>query len=82
MMNNREIYRNVFKKIFGAEDSVLDENFAFATTDQWDSMTHLTLINELEDQFDILFETEDILHFGSFENGMKILEKYGVNFDD
>ena len=44
-------------------------------------MTHLTLISELEATFDVLFETEDILHFGGFLNGMKILAGYGVDFD-
>ena len=36
------------------------------------------LISELEDAFDIMFESEDILHYGSYENGKAILRKYGV----
>ena len=58
----------------------LNETFNFNDVATWDSLTHLTLISELEETFGVMFETEDILHFGGFENGMKILARYGVNF--
>jgi len=44
----------------------------------WDSMAHMELIALLEDTFNIMFETEDILHYGSYENGKTIIKKYGV----
>ena len=39
------------------------------------------LISELEDTFDVLFDAEDILHYGSYLNGIEILKRYGVDFD-
>ena len=54
--------------------------FNFKDVEKWDSLTHLTLISELEDAFDVLFETDDILHFGGFMNGIEILKRYGVEF--
>ena len=42
---------------------------------------HLTLIAELEEKFDIMFSADDILHFGSYLNGMKLLQRYGVDCD-
>ncbi len=44
-----------------------------------DSAAHLSLISELEDAFDVMFESEDVLHYGSYENGKAILRKYGVD---
>ena len=79
-MNNKDKYIEVFMRIFNVDKDILDENFTFANIDSWDSMTHLTLISELEDTFDVMFETEDILHFGGYENGMKILASYGIVF--
>ncbi len=79
-MANLEKYTQIFEDIFGVDESELNEDFTFAAVDEWDSMTHLTLIAELEDAFEVMFETEDILHFGGFENGKKILENYGVDF--
>ena len=79
-MSNNEKYNDVFIQVFGVSKSELDENFTFKNIETWDSLTHLTLISELEDTFDVMFETDDILHFGGYLNGMKILAKYGVEF--
>lgn len=42
------------------------------------SVAHLNLISELEDTFDTMLETEDILHYGSYLNGLEILRRNGV----
>ncbi len=80
IMSNMEKYTNVFTEVFGVDASVLDSGFTFENVEEWDSLSHLTLISELEETFDIMFETDDILHFGGFMNGIDILKKYGVIF--
>lgn len=79
-MSNLEKYNNVFKTVLGASENELNENYTFSGIARWDSVAHLSLITELEDTFDVMFESEDILHYGSYLNGIKILEKYGVQF--
>ena len=46
---------------------------------EWDSIGHMTLISALEEKFKISIETDDIINFSSFNEGKKILKKYGVN---
>ena len=75
-MNTRK-YNESFKKIFG-EHAVLNDDFKFGSAPGWDSMAHMELIALLEDTFHIMLDTEDILHYGSYENGKNILKKYGV----
>ena len=77
-MNNLETYNQVFKDVFFVSENELNESFTFKNIEAWDSMTHLTLISELESAFDVMFETDDILHFGGYMNGMEILKRYGV----
>lgn len=77
-MTNFEKYKDVFVRIFGVNPDILDETFTFKDVDIWDSVAHLSLISELEEVFDVMFESEDILHFGSYENGINILRKYGI----
>lgn len=79
-MNNLKKYKNIFVEIFDVDEAALDDHFTFKEVDSWDSMTHLSLISELEDAFDVMFETDDILHFGGYMNGMEILKRYGVDF--
>ena len=80
IMSNKEKYQIVFMTIFNVDAEELNDTFNFKDVDKWDSLTHLTLISELEYTFDVIFETDDILHFGGYENGMKILTRYGVEF--
>ena len=77
-MSNLEKYNDVVMKVFNANQDQLNEQFTFQEIPQWDSVAHLSLITELEDAFDIMFDSEDILHFGSYENGKKVIEKYGI----
>ena len=77
-MTNLEQYNKIFMDVLGADETVLNENFTFKDVPQWDSVAHLSLISELEEAFDVMFEPDDILHYGSYENGKKILEKYGI----
>ena len=79
-MNNRQKYIEAFKTIFEVSEDKLDNSFNFKDVEEWDSLRHMTLISELEDAFDVMFETEDILHFGGFMNGIEILKRYGVEF--
>ena len=41
----------------------------------------MTLVSQLEDTFDIMMETDDIIDFESYEKGLDILKKYHVDFD-
>ena len=77
-MTNLEKYNSIFMNVLGVDESVLNDSFTFTDVPQWDSVSHLSLITELEDAFDIMFDSEDILHYGSYENGKSILSKYGV----
>ena len=43
-------------------------------------LTYKKIIYLLEDEFDVLFESEDILHYGSYLNGIEILKRYGIEF--
>ena len=56
------------------------EKYTNVFVELWDSVGHMTLIAALEDTFDIMMETDDIVDFSSFEKGKEILEKYGIKF--
>lgn len=81
-MSNLKKYNQIFMEIFGVEEAELNDSFTFQDVDAWDSMTHMTLISELEENFDVMYETEDIIHYGSYKNGIEILKKYGISFEE
>ena len=81
-MTNLEKYDEIFINVLNTTKDCLNEKFTFRDVVQWDSVAHLSLISELEDAFDVMFDSEDILHYGSYENGKKILEKMGIDFNE
>ena len=80
-MSNLEKYKNVFMEVFEVDENVLNESFTFNDVEMWTSVAHLSLVTELENAFDIMFDSEDILNYGSYLNGIEILKKYGVSFE-
>ena len=79
-MNNMEKYTQVFVEMFGkSADEV--KNLHYQDIIEWDSVGHMTLVSSLEDTFDIMLETDDIIDFESYEKGIEILKKYNVDFE-
>ena len=78
-MTNLEKYNDVFCKVLNISESKL-AGLTYRSINEWDSVGHMSLIAGLESTFDIMFDTEDILDFNSYEHGKEILEKYDVLF--
>lgn len=76
-MENMEKYVQVFTEVFGVEAQNA-AGMRYQDSDGWDSIGHMNLISQIEDAFDIMFDTDDILAFDSFERGKEILKKYDV----
>lgn len=78
-MTNIEKYVNAFVTVFEIGEEQV-EGLEYQSIPQWDSVGHMGLVAELEDSFDIMMDTDDIIDFSSFEKGKEILAKYHVEF--
>ena len=79
-MTNKEKYTNAFVETFEitAEQCV---GLQYTGISAWDSVGHMELVAVIEDAFDIMMDTDDIIDLSSYEKGMEILsEKYNVEF--
>lgn len=52
--------QDVCKDVFEDEAIVITENTSAKDIEAWDSLTHLTLINELEETFNIAFTLDEV----------------------
>ncbi len=77
-MSQNEKYINSFIDALGIEKNIVNENLKYNEIPEWDSIGHMTLISNLEDAFEISFETDDIVDFSSFNKGKEILKKYNI----
>ena len=78
-MNNLDKYRNAFVEGLGISEEQVD-GLTFQSIPEWDSVGHMGLIAALEEAFDIVFDTDDIVELSSFEKGKEILAKYDIEF--
>lgn len=76
-MSNLETYNRIFTETFEVSEDIL-VGYKYQDTPSWDSVGHMTMIASLEDAFDIMMDTDDIIEFASWEKGKEILKKYEV----
>lgn len=79
-MTNEEKYLNVFKEILNVTEAQVSD-LTYQGVENWDSVGHMALISALEEAFDIMMDTDDIIDFSSYEKGKEILaSNYEVEF--
>lgn len=76
-MTNLEKYNKAFTESFGIEESRL-VGLEYQAIPAWDSVGHMGLVAAIEDEFDIMMDTDDIIDLSSYEKGIEILKKYDV----
>lgn len=79
IMTNIEKYNNIFCENLNVTADQL-VGLKYQSVELWDSVGHMTLVAALEDAFDIMLETDDIIDLSSYEKGIEILKKYDVEF--
>lgn len=79
-MSNLEKYDGAFKEALEIGDDQL-AGLEYQSIESWDSVGHMGLIASLEDAFDIMMDTDDIIDLSSYEKGKEILAaNYGIDF--
>lgn len=72
-----EIVLEILKELFELE--TVDKACSQTTCEKWDSMGQLNLVAELEMEFDISLEPEEIGEMKCFDDIIKILKEKGLN---
>lgn len=79
-MTNLEKYNQAFIEALEIEPNQL-VGLEYQSIEAWDSVGHMGLIAAIEDAFDIMMDTDDIIDLSSYEKGKEILAaNYGVEF--
>ena len=76
MSENLDKYNSAFVEAFELEDSNTLKDLKYQSIDEWDSIGHMALMAELESNFNITIETEDLIQFESYIQGVDILARY------
>lgn len=80
-MTNEEKLKNSFVKTFNVGVEIIKDDLKYRDIPQWDSLAHMKLIASLEDAFDVMFETEQVLDMSSYAKAREILSQgHGIEF--
>lgn len=63
-MNREDIYEKlvpVFRDVFDDDSITVNDKTVSTDIEGWDSLTHITLISAVEDEFDIKFNMKDVV---------------------
>jgi len=71
--------QDVFVESLGVAAGTDWSGLAYRGVEEWDSVAHMVLVGELEDAFDIMIETQDVIDMSSYPEVLRILTKYGVD---
>jgi|TARA_B110000211_G_C14058195_1_gene544340 acyl carrier protein len=71
-------YKEIFKSSLNIQDEQVTDQLKYNDIEEWDSIGHMSLVSAIEDKFKISLETDDIIDFSSYKEGIKILKKYKI----
>jgi acyl carrier protein len=75
-MNNDEKLKRIFKSVFRLNLESVPDDIAYGQCPQWDSLSHLTLILTLEEEFGLTIPDEEVQHLISLSLIREWLETY------
>ncbi len=78
--DNIEKLVGAFVEALQIEPITVTDELQYNTIKEWDSVAHMTLVAALEEAFDIMLDTDDIIDMSSVAKAKEILGRYDVNF--
>ena len=70
-----EQVQSIFKEVLKNEDVVLTDDTTAQDVNGWDSLTHVTIISEMEKHFGLRFSLREMLSWKSVGKMLDTLEK-------
>ena len=66
---------DIFREIFNNQDIILDIKMTAKDIDNWDSLTHMLLIAEIEEKFSIKFKLKELNNLDNVGNLIEIINE-------
>jgi acyl carrier protein len=70
-----------FVETFGIERKEVSLKLAYQSIPQWDSVGHMALVAAIEDTFNVVLDTDDIIGMSDVAKAQQILRKHGIALD-
>lgn len=79
-MSDEEKLIIAFTTTMNIPSSEVKDSLTYQSIPEWDSMAHMRLVAEIDNSFNTMLDTEEILDMSSVKKTKEILSKYGAKF--
>jgi len=79
-MSHTETLYQAFSSSLAIPIEKVTDELEYNSIPEWDSTAHMILIAEIENQFNVMLDTDDIIDMSSVAEAKQILAKYDVTF--
>jgi acyl carrier protein len=79
-MSNSKKLVEAFSVALGINSDIVVDDLEYASINEWDSVAHMSLIAELEETFDIMLDTDQIIDMSTVAKAKEILATHNVEF--
>ena len=70
--------KTILAKILLIDESKINDEMSRKTVKEWDSMAHLMLVSELESNFEVTMDDNDIMEIQTVADIKNALKKLGI----
>ena len=53
----------------------------YRSIEQWDSLAHLALVTQIETEFDVMLDVDEVLGLSSFSAAVETLRRHEIDID-
>jgi acyl carrier protein len=78
-MSTIDRLRADFRTAFGLPDDADVDGLEYRGIEAWDSLAHMSLVARIEESFDVMLDTDEVLDLSSFSKAVEILGRHGVD---
>jgi acyl carrier protein len=79
MDNNSKLVK-LFASALNLDESIVNDDLVYQGVKEWDSVGHMMLVARIDEEFDTMLDTEDVINMSSFKKAKEILGKYDIEF--
>ena len=82
MENNTAQLERAFVESLSVPRDTDFSTLAYRSIEEWDSVAHMLLVEQIEETFDVMLESQDVIDMSSFSKAQEILTKHGISFEN
>jgi acyl carrier protein len=81
MTDSTEKLQRAFIETVGVAPDTDWRSLAYGSTPGWDSVGHMALVSGIENTFDIMLTTDQVINMSDFSKAKEIIAEHGIVFD-